>query len=289
MKILLQSESLNVEIQTFGAQIVSVKEKTSETEYICPGEKTGLPTILFPNLTAIKDGYILINGNPYPLMHGGFAKSQEFCVAEQTQSSVTLKLRNNLETQKVFPYFFELTVEYQLNDRTLQVHTTVKNTGTKPLHYALGYHPAYLTPAREEPFRMSFEPPLTASRYIREEKLFTTGIQKKYFDELESLPLFESLFKTGTLALTDVTTKWIRIQGEDSGKTVEIEMGDYRNLALFAPSDQPLEYTCVELWDGAPDVADTDHVWETKPELTCLESREKKTDYFSVKFYNARD
>ena len=280
----LKNDVFIVTVQTLGAEIKGICDYRLRREFFVPGEQTGLPTILFPNLTAIKDGYILVDGKRYPLMHGGFAKTQNFSITEQTDTSVTLTLTENEETMAVFPYKFRLSVSYYLVGNTLTVSTDVTNTGTRDLYYALGFHPAYSCPVGDEPFTLYFDTPMTASRYIRAEKLFTTSIRERFFEHASGISLNPGVFEGGTLALTDLTCRKMRIVGAITGRTTVVDMGDYPNLALFAPADRPMEFLCIEVWDGAPDRDDTNHVWEEKPDLNFLHPGVTNTRTFSVSF-----
>ena len=278
--VVLKDDFLQVEISLTGAALEDLHGLNKQTKFICNNSETGLPTILFPTLTAIKDGYILKDGESYQLMHGGFAKLQKFQLKEQGSDYVVLELNDNEETRKVFPYSFCLQVKYELFGDTLFVSTKIKNTGNERLPFMLGYHPAYSCPDGAD-MVLSCEEPLNASRYIRKD-LMVTGIDKNFMYGFSEFSLTPEFFENGTIAMTDLSTKVFSLRDKKTGQSVTVNASEYQNVAIFAPSDKPLKFVSIECWDGSPDWADTDHVWEHKRDMTILEAGESISKEFSI-------
>ena len=97
--------------------------------------------ILFPVVGWTRNGEMRIKGKRYPLGLHGFASTQAFEIASRTQESVRMQLRDNAATRALYPFAFELDVDYRLSPTSLAASFTVHNPGAEPLPYALGLHP----------------------------------------------------------------------------------------------------------------------------------------------------
>lgn len=73
----------------------------------------------------------------------GFCKESEFEVTEQTENSITFLLKANEETQKHYPYHFELRLAYHLNGSTLSMDYRVTNKDYETMYYHIGAHPGF--------------------------------------------------------------------------------------------------------------------------------------------------
>ena len=115
--------------------------------------------ILFPVVGWTRNGEMRIKGKTYPLGLHGFAARQEFEVLGQAADRASFRLRHNEETRALYPFEFELLVEYRLAETSLEAAFTVRNPGIEPLPYALGLHPGFAWPfagGRAEAHRIVF-------------------------------------------------------------------------------------------------------------------------------------
>ena len=73
----------------------------------------------------------------------GFASKSEFRATRVEKSALTLTLASNDETRKMYPFDFEFSADFSVEDDTLSVKFTVKNTGDETLPYMVGWHPGF--------------------------------------------------------------------------------------------------------------------------------------------------
>lgn len=73
----------------------------------------------------------------------GFARDMDFNLVSQDGRSMVFLLTANQETQKKYPFLFELAITYIIEQDTVTVGYTVKNTGTELLYFSIGGHPAF--------------------------------------------------------------------------------------------------------------------------------------------------
>ena len=117
MQIKLQSDDYHVLLNTLGAELNSYSSPTGK-EYIWnsdPAYWLRSSPLLFPTIGNVRNGETVIKDHIYPMPKHGFCKESEFEVTEQTENSVTFLLKANEETQKHYPYDFELRLSYHLN------------------------------------------------------------------------------------------------------------------------------------------------------------------------------
>jgi len=284
----IQNELLIVEISSCGAELKRLASKDG-IEYLCPEERRnwdGSAPVLFPNTGWVKDGFALVDGASYPYQQHGFAKQSEFSLLEQEGDRLTLELRWSEETLKYYPFRFVLQITYQLIDDQLEVANTVRNEGGTPLYYSIGFHPGFSCPIVEgeqaEDCRFRFERPMTADRLTLRDALAAETIPA-YWDHLTELPVEEGMFDGGSFTMTEPTCRTVRMESRVSGRFVEVSLGDYPNLVLWAPKYQPISNICIEPWFGIPDAEDTDHRVEKKAYTICLAPEREQKLRFTIR------
>ena len=102
--------------------------------------------VLFPVVGGLKQNHYTYNNIQYELGRHGFARDMDFDIAEQTENSLTFTLVNNAATEKLYPFPFQFSVKYSLDNTKLHVNYTVKNTGEDVMYFRsehtllLGFH-----------------------------------------------------------------------------------------------------------------------------------------------------
>ena len=155
---ILENEYLRVEASTFGAELQSVKDKSTEIEYLWSGDKAywaRRSPILFPIVGKVWNGRMLYQGVEYPLSQHGFARdcefesinvlnlNQKFNYRFSSCSAMAFLLTSTDDTRKIYPFDFDLYVVYQLEGRSLKVHWIVDNKTDGDIYFQIGAHPAF--------------------------------------------------------------------------------------------------------------------------------------------------
>ena len=91
-------------------------------------------------------GKYLYDGHLYELAIHGFAWNMPWKVIAQQQDSINLRLAYTDETLKQYPFKFQVDLHYELQHNKLLCHQTYHNFDHKPMPYAAGFHPYFLTP-----------------------------------------------------------------------------------------------------------------------------------------------
>ena len=145
MKYTIKSDKLTAVIDSFGAELCSVKD-ASGREYIWTAEdvwKRHAP-LLFPFVCNTASKKYTVNGKEYALSNHGFTRDTDFPTAESTDSAVELSYKSDDSTKAHYPYDFEFSAKYSLSGSVLSVALTVKNTGSEDMPFFIGGHPGFL-------------------------------------------------------------------------------------------------------------------------------------------------
>ena len=148
MRYTLENENLKVEIDSFGAEIKSVKRKSDNFEYMWCGDKKywgRTSPVLFPFVGAPKNKEYRYDGKTYTMGQHGFARDMEFTLEAQTEENISFVLTDTAETCEKYPFHFALHIGYELCKNEVKVNWTVENTDTKELYFSIGAHPAFNT------------------------------------------------------------------------------------------------------------------------------------------------
>ena len=153
MRYTLENENLKVEIDSFGAEIKSVKRKSDNFEYMWCGDKKywgRTSPVLFPFVGAPKNKEYRYDGKTYTMGQHGFARDMEFTLEAQTEENISFVLTDTAETCEKYPFHFALHIGYELCKNEVKVNWTVENTDTKELYFSIGAHPAFNCPVHGE-------------------------------------------------------------------------------------------------------------------------------------------
>ena len=115
MRYTLENENLKVEIDSFGAEIKSVKRKSDNFEYMWCGDKKywgRTSPVLFPFVGAPKNKEYRYDGKTYTMGQHGFARDMEFTLEAQTEENISFVLTDTAETCEKYPFHFALHIGY---------------------------------------------------------------------------------------------------------------------------------------------------------------------------------
>ncbi|MET0819487.1 MAG: aldose 1-epimerase family protein [Aeromicrobium sp.] len=245
----LRSSAGTVEISTLGAEPHSLRDVTGhELLWQAGPEWRRHAPILFPIVGRVPDDTITVDGTTYPLTQHGFARDLPWDVVESGDSSATLRLRDDDETRARFPFAFQLTARYAMDDDGFATTYEVLNPGEVAMPVSIGSHPAFAWP---------LEPDAAKTDHV------------VVFDEAEPAPIRRL---DHTLVLPDsqpspVDGTTLRLDPElFTADAIVMDQVASRGLRYLAPSGRGIRMT----WDTVVDVF---VVWSrpTGADLLCLE------------------
>lgn len=267
----LENDFLKIKVSTIGAELQSLYSKETEIEYLWqPGSETWPhhSMLLFPNPGRIAGNRTIIDGKVYPATMHGFANDMEFEVVEVDENHILLQISATEETRKSFPYGFRFQVEFTLNRDVVVQNFRVINDDNKSIYFSLGAHPGFYCPiALDEcgdDYFLEFDSLQEINLLELEEGTrLLTGRRIPYLQEECEIRLHDHYFDDGPKLFDGLKADYITMKSRKTGHFVELGIKDFPYMCLWGVGSR-MSILCIEPWCGTSDLADTDHVWETK-------------------------
>ncbi|HLO45520.1 MAG TPA: aldose 1-epimerase family protein [Leadbetterella sp.] len=285
--IVIENENLRATINPLGAELVSLLKLDDSTEYMWDADPEfwgKSSPVLFPIVGGLKNDTYFYDGKEYILPRHGFARTMNFEVESQTQNSVGFLLKNNPETEKVYPYEFELRLIYALIDNKLELKYQITNPDSKALLFSFGGHPAFKCPIENvlnyEDYFLEFNEnedlerwPLNSAGLVLNEPLEISKNTNK-------LMLTKELFHQDALVFKHLKSDGVTLKSQKNPKQLKFEFKNFPYLGIWAAKDA--DFVCIEPWCGIADSADTNQNLETKEGIISLESKRVFERGFSI-------
>jgi len=288
MKIELKRGANTAAVNTKGGELVSFRDGQG-VEYIWQGDARswqGQNPNLFPIVGNLKDGRVVIDGNPWEMARHGFARRSEFAVAEQGEDCVVMELRDSPETLACYPYHFVFRVRHQLLDNGFSTQFEVQNPDDRELLFCVGAHTGINCPLEEgkrfEDYRLVFDQPENIRPTIPTARgLGGTGLYGPALENADTLPLDHAVFdRVDTLIFEGLRSKGVTLRHKDGGREVRMEFGEFPMIAFWTMPNAGAPYLCLEPWHGCAAREDESGEFAGKPHVIRLApGGEKKLKY----------
>lgn len=287
----LENDEITVEILTKGAEIKSIRSKKEGTEYIWQADSkfwNRHAPILFPIVGKLKDDQYELEGKTYTMSQHGFARDREFKVINHSSDFIAMTLAADEESLKIYPFEFELTIEYKLIGNCLIVRYLVKNSETEnTMYFAIGAHPGFNVPldqnTRFDDYYLEFSPkqqrtfiPVTA------DVLLQTDRTVELMDN--SYPLNREMFNEGVLIWETKGNMRVELKSDKTKKAVIFDYTDMPYLGVWSPYPQNAPFICIEPWCGVADTFDTYGKYDEKLGINTLLPNEQFTSSYQMTF-----
>ncbi len=254
MKTVIENDWFSTEIASFGAELQSLKNRQTGEEYIWqrdPEVWEGSAPVLFPMVGRMKNGTYHFEGKAYAMPLHGFARTSEFVRAEHGSDYAVFVLKDSPKTCEVYPFSFELRVEFRLSEKGISVSYTVLNPAEKPLWFTLGSHPAFALRSAPENYTLRFSKIERLDLYgIRNGML--EKIEANYLDNESVIPMTSEIFNEDALIFQNIASDSIRIETE-GGSGIMLETGGAPHVGFWAKPNAP--YVCIEPWYSVDETA----------------------------------
>ena len=281
MIVTISNLNLKAEINTFGAELVSLQKVETNEEFIWEGnpEFWGKHSpVLFPIVGTLRNNSFLYDNEPYNLSRHGFAREQDFQIKSQSEQSITFSLLSNEATKLVYPFDFELLINYHLVDISLKITYTVKNIGKEMLPFSIGGHPAFSLKEDFTKYSLKFE----TSENLKSYRLIDELVSNR-FDEIQlkekNLPLSYSLFENDALIIKEMQSKSITIL-KGNIPILKFDFVDFPNFGIWTKVGAP--FICLEPWVGYSDTTENSGNIIEKEGIKLLERNSEKKYTFSI-------
>lgn len=275
----LKNDTVTITIDTCGAELVSLKDARGR-EYIWSGDpaywKRHAP-VLFPLVGSLRDKQYRLGKKVYPMSQHGFARDMEFSLLSADENECWFRLAENMATMTVYPYEFILDIGYRLGDNCVENIWRVANPASRPLHFSLGGHPAFVCPREkgrsqtEYSLRFDTEEPLVCS-VIGEGGLIQPQT-KTIATEKGLLPIDSHLFDDDALVIEHHQAHRVSLVDPEGQEYLSVSF-DAPLFGIWSCPKKQAPFVCIEPWYGRCDAADFEGSWEERVWSNTLEPGE---------------
>jgi galactose mutarotase-like enzyme len=254
--ITIRSTGLSATINPQGAQLSLLRDADGRDLQWQgdPAIWAGRAPLLFPIVGMLVGGQYRTGGRSYSLPRHGFARNRRFAVAQSGPAGVTFRLSADAQTLAVYPFEFDLEVNFTVEDATLAVSSWIRNRGTRDMPASLGYHPAFVWPlpygaARAAHF-LEFETDepspvrrLDGNGLLTPQRLPTPIVNRR-------LTLRDELFVADALIFDQVASRTVTY-GSDIGPRIAVSFPGVPYLGVWTKPGA--NFICIEPWHGITD------------------------------------
>lgn len=298
MNYTIKNNMLKVTISSKGAEIQSVKGVHSDYEYMWQADPAiwdRHAPVLFPIVGRLKNDQYTYQGKTYHLGQHGFARDCEFIVEKQSDESITFLLKDSEETRKVYPFKFELRVNYNLMNNLLEENFIVTNKTDGEMIFGIGGHPGFNLPVddlqvKKEDFYFATQPSEARVKIPISKQTGLLDWANRSLASTDSLiGLSDDLFKNDALIY--------QLRGHDNKISVRTENSKFhinvwtRNapfVGIWSQYPKTANYVCIEPWWGIADRSDADGKLEDKYGMNHLAKGETFNAGFSITFHSGK-
>ena len=268
--ITLANGALSVEIATLGAELIRLTDIKGR-DFLWSGDAawwSGRAPLLFPMVGAALGNRIKVDGQYFPLPQHGFARRSQFEVVEAGGIRAQLRLGDSGATRAVYPFSFQLDVEFKLDDATLAIVATVSNPGAAELPFSFGYHPAFCWPLPGASGLHAVEFESTEAAPIHRPVDGGLLSRETYANPFAdgALEMAPALFEGGALIFTDLKSRRVKFRG--GAASVEVAFPEMPNFGLWTKPGAP--FLCLEPWQGFSAPEGFDDEFAKRPGVVAL-------------------
>ncbi|MFM2488913.1 aldose 1-epimerase family protein [Enterococcus avium] len=268
-----------------------MKSKVDGTEYLWQADVVFWgrhSPILFPIVGKLKEDCYNFEEKSYNMNQHGFARDREFSISKNEPNTISFTLTDDDETLKIYPFNFELTIEYKLMNNSVLVNYLVKNISEKKvMPFSIGAHPGFNLPLDD---RTSFEDyyfeisPKRTRKYIpvSEDVLLQMNnaelVSKNVYD------LKRELFSEGVLIWETLGRTRIALKSDKTDKTIILDYDSVPYLGVWSTYPQEAPFVCIEPWCGIADTIDSNGVLDERAGINILRPHEQFQTNFKMTF-----
>jgi galactose mutarotase-like enzyme len=253
----IENEFLKVSAKDSGAELISIKNKQNNIEYLWQGDPKfwgRRAPVLFPVVGKLKDNKYKAEGKVYELPQHGFARDAYFDISEKGALFLTFTLKSNSETLKVYPYKFELNIGYKLIKNRIEINYEVRNTDDKKIWFSIGAHPAFNCPIdpklKFEDYFLEFETEESADKYLLEDGLLN-GKKEKTLSKEKKIALTEKTFLNDAIIFKNLKSSLLSLKSNSSHASLNFNFKGFPFLGIWS---KPGPFVCIEPWYGHADM-----------------------------------
>ncbi|MGV8981324.1 aldose 1-epimerase family protein [Clostridium sp.] len=277
----LENNSLVIEINEHGAELSKLFSKVHNIDLLWCGNSKfwgRKAPILFPIVGKLKDNETMIDHKIYNINQHGFARDCTFRLINESKNSISYSLIANEDTLKFFPYNFELTISYELNENSIKVLWNVKNNDSKTMYFSIGAHPAFNVPFNNgeklEDYYLTFKTDKDVEKYTFQTPYIR---EKNKINAPEDIYIKPEIFEDDALIYSGIDE--VTLKSKNNPMSLKVSFIDFPFVGIWSPfykeTGTMAPFICIEPWYGIADLKDTTKIFKDKLGVIKIEVDEE--------------
>lgn len=226
----INNGNVYIAVNSKGAELCSLCD-IHGTEYLWQTNSDAFgkySPIIFPISLYKQDNTYLYMGKNFKMPKGGIVANSNFRVHEKYSDRLVLRLEQNLETYKHYPFNFCFDVCYELIENSLCIRFKVTNNDEKVMPYSIAVKPSFSLPIEDdekiEDYYLKFD-------YCEICKTEQTDITQKT-EGSQYLKFSSDTFNNGRLIFEDIKSRGAELLSINSGRGLGVNFEGFGNLAI---------------------------------------------------------
>ena len=291
--IVLKSDQLNVEFQTLGGALSSIKDK-DDVEYLWQGDPTywsGQAPVLFPICGSVRNDTVLYDKEDGSQKEGkilrhGLVRKKEFTLVEQTDNSVTFAIEDDEEMYAIYPYHFRLEITYTVTGKTIRTQYKIYNKESeKSMPYFIGGHPGFNCPLLDdevyEDYYLEFEKPETCTvpKPFPESGMLDLKDRNSWLNNQKEIDLNYDFFSYDAVTLDELGSRTVALRSRKHDKGLKLDFKEFPNLIVWSTLNKG-PFIALEPWSGLSTSIEEGDRLEDKKDVKII----KPSDFDQIGF-----
>lgn len=291
--IVLKSDQLNVEFQTLGGALSSIKDKEG-VEYLWQGDPTywsGQAPVLFPICGSVRNDTVLYDNEDGSQKEGkiprhGLVRKKEFTLVEQTDNSVTFAIEDDEEMYANYPYHFRLEITYTVTGKTIRTQYKIYNKESeKSMPYFIGGHPGFNCPLLDdevyEDYYLEFEKPETCTvpKPFPETGMLDLKDRNFWLNNQKEIDLNYDFFSYDAVTLDELESRTVALRSRKHDKGLKLDFKEFPNLIVWSTLNKG-PFIALEPWSGLSTSIEEGDRLEDKKDVKII----KPSDFDQIGF-----
>lgn len=276
MHYTIQTETIRVTVDAHGAELQSLYNKLTNTEYMWSGDEQfwgKRSPVLFPIVGTLKNNTYFFKGSSFNLPRHGFARDKNFILKSQTSNSLLFTLNSDDSTLAVYPFPFQLSILYIINSASLSVTYIVHNTGDGTMYFSVGGHPGFKVPQflheSYEDYALVFNKKGNVGRWPITPEGLIAAEPVPFLNNTGTIHLKKDLFQKDAIVFKHMALESVKLLSLKSGKGIRFNFGGFPYLGIWAAKNA--NFICIEPWCGIADSEHSDQLLENKEGINRLD------------------
>lgn len=259
MNHVIENENLKVTVADHGAEVRSIVRKSDGVELMWQADAAywgRTSPVLFPLVGNYYEKKSVYQGKTYELGQHGFARDMDFVLVKEASDELIFSLKDTEETLQKYPFHFELQIRYVLQDTTVRVHWTVKNTNDETMYFSIGAHPAFNCDL--DTWRLNFEKngvpcdSLTANIIANDGSGCLSDETEKLQLQDGLLTMSDELFAKDALIIEKQQADMVTLVNPSGDAVVSVTCPTPL-FGIWSPVGKHAPFMCIEPWYGRCD------------------------------------